>query len=348
MELTSNSMWMVRAGRDGAYYEHFLNHGVVAIGWAGKIGEIKPGDTDEVIWRRFAEAYPDDKPGQIRNGVSQVKRFLREAAIDDNVVTYNSERRVYRTGVIRSDAEVQTRSSEIDAPRAEYVRRVDWRADEIPRDALTATARGSLASMLTIFRVNDETSRELRNLCSPSPTREPAAAVAPLEQPDEAQTAYTLAEYIEKSEQFIEDQIVRLGPYQMQDLIAGILRAMGYRTRVADPGPDRGVDIFASPDGLGLAEPRIFAEVKHRAGTTGAPALRAFMGGRQPGDRCLYVSTGGFTREARYEAERSSIPLTLLAMPELRTLLLDYYEQLDLETRRLVPLRRIYWPTGDE
>ena len=27
--------------------------------------------------------------------------------------------------------------------------------------------------------------------------------------------------------------------------------------------------------------------------------VRSFLGGRKTGDRCLYVSTGGFTREAR-------------------------------------------------
>ena len=280
MKITNASMWMVRSGGDGAYFDHFLDKSVVAIGWAEKIGEIKLGDSDEDIRRRFEEAFSEYRPGRIRNAASQVKRFLREVTVDDNVVTYNAERRAYRTGIIRSDAEVQTRNAETGEQRAEYVRRVDWQADEIPRAALTAAARGSLASKLTIFRVNDAVSRELRNLCSPSPTREPAAAVAPMAELDEVQTAYTLDEYIEKSEQFIEDQIVRLGPYQMQDLIAGILRAMGYRTRVAKPGPDRGVDIFASPDGLGLAEPRIFVEVKHRAGTIGAPAVRAFMGGR--------------------------------------------------------------------
>ena len=264
----------------------------------------------------------------------------------DNAVTYDPQHRVYYVGVIQSAAAVETRC-EGSEQRAEYVRRVDWREVTIPRDDLSEKAKKTLSSDLTLFRVNDAVSLELRDghpVEQIGATGEPVATA----ESDGNQNAYTLAEYEEKSEQFIEDQIARLDPYQMQDLIAGILRAMGYRTRVADPGPDRGVDIFASPDGLGLAEPRIFAEVKHRAGTTGAPALRAFMGGRQPGDRCLYVSTGGFTREARYEAERSSIPLTLLAMPELRTLLLDYYEQLDLETRRLVPLRRIYWPTGDE
>ncbi len=150
-------------------------------------------------------------------------------------------------------------------------------------------------------------------------------------------------EYISQSEQFVEDNIASLDWRQLQDLIAGILRAMGYRTRVSNPGPDRGVDVFASPDGLGLGEPRIFAEVKYRSGAVGAPEIRAFIGGRQQGDRCLYVSTGGFSTAARYEADRSSIPLTLVAMPDLRELLVDYYESLDPETRALVPLRKVFF-----
>lgn len=128
-------------------------------------------------------------------------------------------------------------------------------------------------------------------------------------------------EAIEKAQEFIEDLIVRLDPYAMQDLVAGILQAMGYKTRVSPKGSDRGVDIFASPDGLGLQEPRIFVEVKHRATTQiGAPEVRAFLGGRRPTDRCLYVSTGGFSREARYEADRANVPLHLVDMPELPSL----------------------------
>lgn len=82
--------------------------------------------------------------------------------------------------------------------------------------------------------------------------------------------------------------------------------------------PDRGSDVFASPDGLGLEEPRIFVEVKHRPRSTmGADEIRAFLGGRRPGDRCLYVSTGGFTKEARYKAERATVPIRLVGMTDL-------------------------------
>lgn len=58
----------------------------------------------------------------------------------------------------------------------------------------------------------------------------------------------------------------------------------------------------------------------------------------------VYVSTGGFTKDAKYEADRSTVPLTLISMPTLRDLLLQYYENLDATTRTLVPLQRLYWP----
>jgi restriction system protein len=89
----------------------------------------------------------------------------------------------------------------------------------------------------------------------------------------------------------------------------------------------------------------VFVEVKHRERSAmGAQDVRAFLGGRQRGDRCVYVSTGGFTKDAKYEAERSSIPLTLISLPELRELLVTHYDRLDPETQALVPLQKIYWP----
>ena len=347
MEITNGKMWMVRAGRGGVYAEHFLNNGVVVIGWA-EMGEIAPDESDADIWQRYTATFPGDSPGQRGAGAGQVRRFLREVTVGDYAVTYDPRQRLYHIGIIRSDAEIKTRLVNGEA-RPEYVRRVDWQ-NQITRDALSPAAQQTLTALMTLFRVNDAASRELRGgEHSPAQPDEAVATLLPsaASEMDDAETTYTLTEYVEKSEQFIEDQIARLDWSQLQELAAGILRAMGYRTRVSEPGPDRGVDIFASPDGLGLAEPRIFVEVKHRAGAIGAPDLRAFLGGRHPGDRCVYISTGGFTREARYEADRSAIPVALVAMPELRALLVDFYEALDLETRDLVPLRRIYWPAGE-
>jgi restriction system protein len=69
-----------------------------------------------------------------------------------------------------------------------------------------------------------------------------------------------------------------------------------------------------------------------------------FAASWEAGDRCLYVSTGGFTKDARYEAERSNVPLTLIPLPRLRELLVQHYDRVEADTRALVPLQRIYWP----
>ena len=131
----------------------------------------------------------------------------------------------------------------------------------------------------------------------------------------------------------------------MQELIAGLLRAMGYKTRVSPSGPDRGKDIVASPDGFGFEQPRIIVEVKHRKGQMGSNDIRSFLSVvRHAGDKGLYVSTGGFSKDAHYEAERASNPINLMDLDSLVEAIIEHYENMDLETRVLLPLRKIYWP----
>ena len=158
--------------------------------------------------------------------------------------------------------------------------------------------------------------------------------------------AEDLYESIEsQANELLEDLIAKLDWEQMQQLIAEILKAMGFKTDVSPRGPDRGIDVFASPDGLGLVEPRIFVEVKHRLGTRmGADQIRTFLGGRQPGDRCLYVSTGGFSKEAKYEAERANVPLKLIDLPKLRELVFEHYESFSPSGLALLPLKKLLWP----
>ena len=82
----------------------------------------------------------------------------------------------------------------------------------------------------------------------------------------------------------------------------------------------------------------------HRTAQVDSKAVRSFVGGRRKGDKCLYVSTGGFSKDAHYEADRAEVALTRVTLPRLRQLVVDFYDKLDAETRAMVPLRRLYWP----
>lgn len=111
-------------------------------------------------------------------------------------------------------------------------------------------------------------------------------------------------------------------------------------------GPDRGKDIIASPDGFGFENPRIIVEVKHRKEQMGSQQIRSFLGGRHKDDRGLYVSTGGFSKDAYYEAERANVPLTLWTLDNLVRALIEHYGQTDSETKRLIPLKMTYLPVA--
>ncbi len=166
------------------------------------------------------------------------------------------------------------------------------------------------------------------------------------DEPEIAQDIAQLKEdYAANALELIKDQILQLDDHDMEHLVAAVLRAIGYRARVTPQGPDRGVDVIASPDGLGLEAPRIKAEVKHRSKTPmSSQDVRSFIGGLREGDRGLYVSTGGFTKDARYEADRSLTPVTLVTFDDLAVLIVTHYEQLDVDGRALLPLVRIYMP----
>jgi restriction system protein len=76
----------------------------------------------------------------------------------------------------------------------------------------------------------------------------------------------------------------------------------------------------------------------------GAPEIRSFVGGLRQNDNGLYVSTGGFPREARYEADRTNQNLTLMDSDDLGKAIVEQYDRMDAETRALLPLKKIYWP----
>jgi restriction system protein len=325
--------WVVRAGKDAVYIDDFRGNSVVALGWA-EVGPVGSDMSDEALTALFDRTFPGSKPAARRVWQAQVRRFVTEVRVGDRVATYDPNLRVYLLGTITGA--LTWRPGPM--PRAIAVQ---W-SHQAARDSLTADTRNGLGSIASFFRASEETSAELWAKATPL-SDAPAPPLPPPLDGEENDTETLREDVLERADRFIEDRIAALDWRQMQDLVAG-LRGMGYKTTVSADGPDRGVDIFASPDGLGLQEPRIFVEVKHRGGAMGADQVRRFLGGRRSGDRCLYVSTGGFTKEARFEAERSNVPLTLVTLPMLRDLLVQHYERLDSETRTLVPLQRLYWP----
>ena len=62
----------------------------------------------------------------------------------------------------------------------------------------------------------------------------------------------------------LNEYIRSLNPYEFQDIVAALLRGMGYYTPfIAPKGKDNGIDIIAYKDPLGIEKPVIKVQVKH-------------------------------------------------------------------------------------
>jgi restriction system protein len=316
--MKTKKMWMVRAGESAKWIEDFAEHKVVAIGWAD-LGLIAVGESREEITERAAQQWPNQSKSKIASGVGQVFRFLNEIKKGDGVVSYDPGRRVYLVGVIEGEPEYKPELFE-NLPR---VRAVAWK-DEVPRDKLSVPTRNTLGSISTLFQLSPEAAEEILKVQAGGGLDQANDPVGEDEVADE------LARDLRaRSLEFIKDQISSLNWEEMQELVAGLLRAMGYKTRISPAGADRGKDIIASPDGFGFEQPRIVVEVKHRPNTAmGSQELRSFLGGRHKDDKGLYVSTGGFTKDAKYEADRGSIPVILLDLDDLSNEIIRHYDEI--------------------
>lgn len=328
------STWLVRADRGGRLAPEFKSKSLVAIGWI-EAGNTLDLATRDAFFQRMKEAYPEDSKPKQHNSAGQVFRFVREIQLGDRMISYDNARRMYLVGRVASSPQY---SPELFEGEFRTFRQVEWQT-EVSRDDLTLKAKNSLGSTLALFKVPGETIAEIEALISGV---KPTQAT---EEDDALEEEDLLQDLQSKSLEFIKDRISQLDWEQMQELTAGLLRAMGYKTRISPTGPDRGKDIVASPDGFGFEQPRIIVEVKHRRGQMGTQDVRGFLAViRHAGDKGLYVSTGGFSREAYYEAERANNPITLMDLDDFVEAILEHYEDMDLETRVLLPLKRLYWP----
>ncbi len=331
----SKKMWMVRAGKGGFLIDRFENENLVVIGW--ELGDLTKIKDKEDLKRIIKDKFPEKKDNQIQAVLSVVGRFRFDLNKGDNVVSYNSDERTYLVGEIVSDYIFDPNFYPENPLEYCDVRKVKW-LGKVKRDDLLTSTKNTLGSSITLFRIYEGPAKDILA------TLEGKKADFELE-PEEDSTEFIKEDIISKSHEFIKDMIINLDWDEMQELVAGLLRAMGYKTRVSPKGADMGKDILASPDGLGLEDPRIVVEVKHRKGKMGADKIRSFVGGLRKGSKGLYVSTGGFSQEAKYEAERSEIPITLIDSDMLVRFIVQYYDQFDNDARSLVPLTKIYWPS---
>lgn len=331
--MTDHRGWMVRAGNQNELIDLFVDESIVAIGWKG-LGDISEYPSREEIKEQYRETYPDHSKNRVAVNAGQLYRFAHVMGDGDRILTYDKSSRTYRYGQIQ-DA---YRWAPEDSDEYPHVRSVDWQG-EISRDEFSTPVKNTLGSTLTVFSL-DEHLDKIESTLTGEPEPESDGE-------DEEDTPPYFEEVQATSEELISDHIAQLDPFDFEELVAALLRAVGYNASTTDPGPDQGVDIVAHPDALGFEEPLIKVQVKHRKSTTGGPEMREFVGTLGNAEKGLFVSTGGFTRDAEQAAESTNARVALLNRDEFIDLFLQHYEGIEAEYQAKVPLKRVYVPTQE-
>ena len=148
----------------------------------------------------------------------------------------------------------------------------------------------------------------------------------------------------------IKKYIISKGPYEFQELVAALLRAMGYHTPfIAPKGKDGGIDIIAYLDPLGAQTPRIKVQVKHKPDTAiGAADVRALSGVLKTGDIALFVTSGTYTADARNAATTNDKFIRLIDGELFIDMWQEYYDKMTDEDKNRLPLKRIAFLGSNE
>lgn len=162
---------------------------------------------------------------------------------------------------------------------------------------------------------------------------------------DALEPSETLDEVRDRAAQTLKERVAEMTPYQFQDLVAALLRGMGYSTPVvAPPGRDGGLDIIAYRDPLGTVPPRIKVQVKHRQAPASVQEVRELIGLlHRDSDVGVFVSSGGFTPDAKATARSSSVHLELVDLDRFLDLWQQFYDRLPEGDKSLLPLIPVYF-----
>jgi len=155
----------------------------------------------------------------------------------------------------------------------------------------------------------------------------------------------TIEEAEEGAWRDIEDYLLSMNPFDFQELVAGLLRGMGYHVSwVSPPGPDKGVDIIAHKDPLGTELPRIKVQVKRRQDKVSVDEARSFMAVLGDQDIGIFVNAGGFTKDAEEEVRmQEKRRIMLVDLQRLYDLWVKHYNDINEQDRRRLPLRPVHY-----
>ncbi|WP_274939494.1 restriction endonuclease [Chordicoccus furentiruminis] len=310
----------------------FLKENVIALGWQ-QIGDLSLIASDrEAFKEKYIAAYPDAKKGSIPTGVGMLFRFCHEVQIGDYIIYPSKIDRMINIGEVTGDYKYVPDASEYVQQRS-----VKW-LKHLPRMSFSQGALYEIGSAMSFFMVKNYADEFLAAL-------DKGFAKNLSEGEEDDTVGATADDIIESTKDFILKELSRqLKGYDLEQFVADLLQAMGYRTTVSPHGGDSGIDITAYKDEL---PPRILVQVKSQDSDIKETTIQSLKGAMREGDYGLFVTLSNYTKKAQKYLENTPI-IRGINGTELVDLILKYYDDLSEKYRRMIPLKMVYIPVPKE
>ncbi|MYD52686.1 MAG: hypothetical protein F4W96_00060 [Chloroflexi bacterium] len=302
-------VWVVKAS-GGERAEAFRKGGYASVGFG--ITEDLSEVTDPKTIERFC---PEARTN--RHAVSQVHRFLNEIRPGDYIITPAKQGRLL-VGVV-GEGERQGKFFEPSPgfpDNCNNRRRVEYRDWHLYREELPAPLRYSVGGQLTVFSVDPHKEDFLRVIGNSSANEAPPRTLL--------------------------RRILDTNDEQVEMLVADLLRAMGCsRVRRTGKTGDGGVDVRATLNVDGLAEVKLFVQVKRYAATgfVSRRSVQELRSAIPAGGHGLFVSTCDFRPDAQRVAVQPGFPhIKLINGEQLVDLVKNHADRLPYSHRKRLAL----------
>ena len=196
----------------------FLVDNRIAIGWK-PIGDLSKIEATRAAFKdKYIEVYPNAKKGAIPTSSGMLYRFMYEMQVGDYVVFPSKSDRKINIGIVESDY--------IYEPTAlEYVqqRKVKW-IKHLPRTAFSQGALYEIGAVMSFFAVKNYADEFITAL-------DKGFEKTIAETEEDETVAATADDIIEATKDFILKELNKnFKGYELENFVADLLQAMGYRT----------------------------------------------------------------------------------------------------------------------
>ena len=337
-------VYLARAGRNGEDEDYALENSLAIIGFE-KVPSLEGARDYDAVANLVKDGLPGRKPRALGNFAGQLWAFALAMQEGDIVVLPRKLTGQIAIGQVTGPYRYDQVNKAF-----RHTRPVEWLRPDVPRTTFEQDLLYSFGAFMTVCNISrNDAARRVAAVLEGKP--DPGLSVptkAPV--PTDIETPE-----VPDLTQLAHDQIVariqsRFTGHALARLVAAVLQADGWETKISPPGADGGVDILAGRGSLGLDAPRLCVQVKSQNSPADVTVYRTLQGTMQTfkAEQGLLVCWGGFNKVVLAESRQGHFMVRLWDSRDLVGAIYRNYERLPAEIQAELPLKRVWMLVAEE